>query len=270
VNRLALTLAAAAVGALTLAIPATTPAQDAPPTRPAPGTPGAQPQDDGDDRPSMRRYEGRGYEGYGGGGYGGYMRPPRMEWRRGDLRPELFNEPTAEEWVQIETFMKQHSPRRLEQLGDVGDEQRLQGLRNMFAARYRAMQELKEHDPELYKVRAERMKAEDEAFRLSWDLTHDRSKAPDKDREVLRKQLRVLVESQLQEQALRLKRLETLLEQGRARLKENSTPEHIDAAVEGNLEDLAEDRLPRVLRPQSQRRERRGEDDDRRETEERP
>ena len=84
------------------------------------------------------------------------------------------------------------------------------------------------------------------------------------------KQLRVLVESQLQEQALRLKRLETLLEQGRARLKENSTPEHIDAAVEGNLEDLAEDRLPRVLRPQSQRRERRGEDDDRRETEERP
>jgi len=204
-------------------------------------------------------YGDRRYEGRGDG-----IRPPRMEWRRGsvpDGRPENFTEPTPEEWKEIEAFMKAHSPERLARLEDVGDDQRQQGVRNMFAARYRALQELKERDPQMYQIRIARMPIEDRAFDLSWKLTHNEKEVkPEELKAQLRAQLRLLVKSRLDERALRLQHMEKHLAEFRQTLKDDE--QRIDELVDSNLADVAEDRLPRDLRPQLMPRRERPRTDD--------
>lgn len=205
-------------------------------TSPAPATTQPEQQQtpgERDGRPPFRRH---GERRFGDG-----MRPSRMEWRRGDTRPEHFNQPTEQEWKEIEAFMKSHSPERLQRLDELGDEERQQSVRTMFAARYRAMQELKERDPELYQIRLARMPIEDKVFELSWRLRQQQMEKADETRREIRKNLRLLVKNQLQERALRLAR-----EQQRLREHEQK----IEELVEANLRDIAAERLPRALRPQ--------------------
>jgi len=235
---------------------------------PAPA-PATQPQQQSVDREGRsfraptgdRRFDGRAGDGRSGDGRSGGdargdgMRPPRMEWRRGDMRPEDFTEPTPEEWKEIEAFMKTHSPERLQRLEDIGDDQRQQGVRNMFAARYRLLQDLKERDPEIYQIRLARMPIEDKATELGWKLMRRQSDKPDDTKSQFRAQIRLLLKSQFEERAIHLRRLEK-------RLKADE--QRIDDIVESNMSDLAEERLPRSLRPivpQQQRRDRRGDDD---------
>jgi hypothetical protein len=211
-------------------------------------------QSETDRRAPFRATNERGFEGRAfGGGAGDGMRPPRTEWRRGD-RPDYQQpqqEPTAEEWKEIEAFMKSHSPKRWERVNEIADEQRQQTVRNMFANRYRAMQELKENDPELHKIRLERMPIEDEVFALGWDLSHSKADKPDEVRGELRKQVRLLLKSGLRERAHRLK-------QAKKRLAQDE--EKLESAVDANMADIADERWPRILRPPQQRRDRRPED----------
>ena len=190
-----------------------------------------------------RRFEGRpgGGGGSGGGGGGGDDMRGRGEWTRREMRADPFAEVMPEEWKQIEEFMKKHSPERLKRLEDIGDESRQQGVKNMFAARYRFMQELKERDEELYKIRLERLPIEDKAFELSWQLM--RSKQAEKSEEtkkLLRAELRKLVKSRLEERALHLRQMERRLTEEEAR---------IDEIVKATMSDLEDERLPRDLRP---------------------
>ena len=226
----------------------------------APATTQPQPQQGGDrdGRSGYRGYGDRRFDGRGDG-----MRSPRMEWRRGSIpdgRLENFSEATPEEWKEIEAFMKKHSPERWTRLEEVGDDQRQQGVRNMFAARYRALQELKQQDPEMYQIRIARMPIEDKAFDLSWKLTHARPNEPqDENKAKLRVQLGLLVKSKLDERELRLRHLEKHLAEARQKLKDDE--QRMDELVNANLNDIAEDRLPRDLRPQLvPRRERRNDD----------
>jgi hypothetical protein len=218
----------------------------------APAT--TQPQDRDGRSPFRGRFDGRPGDGA----------RQRMEWRRGGLpnepRPENFTEPTAEEWKEIEAFMKANSPERLQHLEDISED-RQQSVKNMFAARYRALQELKEQDPEMYQIRVARMPIEDKAFELSWKLTHNRGKVAKTDdtKAQLRTQLRLLVTSRLDERALRLRHLEKHLADEREKLKEDE--KHVDELVESNLADVAEDRIPRDLRPQLMPRRERPRDD---------
>ena len=189
---------------------------------------------------------------------GDAMRQRWAEWRRsgggpgvlGEPRPENFAEPTAEEWKDIEAFMKIHSPKRLEHLDDIGDD-RQQNVKNMFAARYRALNELKDQDPEMYQIRLARMPIEDKVFELGWKLAHNRGVKdfkPDDTRAELRTQLRELIKSRFQERALRLKHLEKRLANERQKLKDDE--QRLDDLVNANLSDLAEEKIPRDLRPQ--------------------
>jgi hypothetical protein len=177
----------------------------------------------------------------------------RGEWRRGDARPEYFAPPTTDEWAKIEAFMKSHSPERLKRLEEIGDDERQQGVRSMFAARYRTMQDLKDRDPEIYQIRLARMPVEDQVFDLGWKVKHKQSTKADEDQ--LRAQLRVLIKSRLQERAVHVRRAEQRLQEDEKRL---------DELVTANLKDIADDGIPRDLRPQNPmpgRRERRGDDD---------
>lgn len=259
-KRIALLWAVGAAAALAFA-PMDARSQTAPTTQQRPAEGDGQPSFR---QPGERRFgDGRGTGGFGGPGAGGAgdgMRP-RGEWRRGDFaNPVGPGEPSEEEWKEITAFMKAHSPKRLERIDEIGDEQRQQGVRNMFAARYRAMQDLKERDPDLYKVRLERLPIEDEVFTLSWELAHSKTDKGDAERDKLRQLMRRLVKSRLDERTLRLKQAERRIELERERLKNDE--QRIDALVEANLADIAAERLPRDLRPQLNppRRDRRGDD----------
>ena len=216
---------------------------------PAAGAPTSQPSDR-DGRPfrgapaGERPFDGRGEAGN-----------RRMgEWRRGsDFRPENFSEPTPEEWKEIEAFMASNSPERFKRLEDIGDDQRQQNVRNMFAARYRMLQDLKERDPEIYQIRLARMPIEDKVFELGWRLSRRQTEKPDEIKSQLRAQFRLLLKSQFDERALHLSRMQKRLATDQQR---------IDELVDANLSDLAEERLPRNLRPQNpMRRERPREDE---------
>lgn len=203
-------------------------------------------------RPSGERHFGnrRAPAGFGGTVRGG---GGAGEWRRGDHQPDFappnaHHEPTEQEWTDIAAFMKTHSPKRLERLEEIGDDKRQQNVRNMFAARYRAMEELKERNPELYQIRLNRMPIEDEVFALSWETAHSPNPTTSGERQKLRPLLRQLITSRLQERMLRLKQTEQRLALARQQLQEDE--QRIEALVEENLADIADERLPRALRPQ--------------------
>jgi hypothetical protein len=222
---------------------------------PAPAAPSAAPTTQPQQQPPQqlrtfgeRRYEGR-------GGVDG-MRPP-MEWRRrgGDGMRADYPEPTQEEWNEAEAFMKSHSPERLARLEEIGDDERQQNVRHMFWQRYRALQELKEQDPELYQIRLARMPVEDKVFELSWRLRHkQRDSKPEETKSQLRAQFRLLIKSRLDERALHVQRMERRLKQDEQRL---------DELVESNMADIQQENLPRDLRPPAfmPRRERRIDED---------
>jgi hypothetical protein len=115
------------------------------------------------------------------------------------------------------------------------------------------LQDLKEQDPELYQIRVARMPIEDKVFELGWRLTRKLTDNPKETKDQLRAQLRLLIKSRLDERAIHVRRLEK-------RLKADE--QRVDELVEANLSDIAEERLPRDLRPQlPPRRDRRGDED---------
>ena len=252
------TLGAAVLGAACAATTAwsqtSAPAQAAPAPATQPQQPPSQQPRDRDARGEFRDMRDRRTGGgddmraRGGGGGGG------GEWSRGEMRADLLDEPSPEEWEEIKAFMKSHSPERLARLEEIGDEGRQAGVKKMFAARYRTMQALKERDPELYQIRLKRMPVEDKAFELSWRLMRKQVNNPEETRKQLRAQLRELVKSRIDERALHLRYMER-----RLKLEE----QRIDETVEANMSDLADERVPRDLRPPQfggGRRDRRDED----------
>jgi hypothetical protein len=221
----------------------TTPAA-APTTQPQPQQSQPPPGDrDGRGEFRERRFDDMRSRGGGGGGGG--------EWRR-----DNFADPDTDEWEKIKAFMKKHSPERLRRLEEIGDENRQQAVRNMFAARYRMLQELETRDPELHAIRLKRLPVEDKAFELSWLLMRKQAENPKEADKQLRAQLRELVKSRLQERALHIRHMEQRLKMEEQRMK--AEEQRIEETVKANMDDLAEERLPRDLRPpQFGRRERR-------------
>jgi hypothetical protein len=207
---------------------------------PAPAT---QPRGGGGDR----RFE----RGGGGGGGGDGMRQYRGgggEWARPDARPDSpnFVEASDEEWKDVEAFMREYSPKRFDRMKDIASDDRLTGVRNTMTARYRMLQDLKERDPELFQIRAERMKIEDDLFALRWDQSQ--GERPGDVRAAQREGWRRMVKSSLKERALHLHRAEQKLAQTRQELKEDEDDKRIEAAVDAKMKDLDDDRWPRDLR----------------------
>jgi hypothetical protein len=195
-----------------------------------------------------RRLEGRGdgMRGFRGG---------NEEWRRGDARPDNpnFAEPSKEEWEDVRKFMDKYSPKRLARMEDIADDTRQQFVRNMAAARYRAIQEIKQRDEKLYEIRLKRMKIEDDVFALSWDAKG--ADKPEKPRAELRSKLREMVLSSLEERKYHLQRAAERLKQSQKEIQEDEQDQRIDAAVDAKMREMDDDRWPRDLRPPRRPRE---------------
>src|SRR5439155_23203907 len=100
-------------------------------------------------RPEGLRPEGMRPEGMRGEG----MPPMRAgEWRRGLNNPAATRPIGPEEMQDIDHFMKLWSPKRWARLKEM-PEDRQERLRGFVAARYRALQALKQNDREMYDIR---------------------------------------------------------------------------------------------------------------------
>src|SRR5438046_2418472 len=93
---------------------------------------------------------------------------------RGPMGPRGFGwrfRLSPEEWADASKFMKEHSPKRWESYEKLPPEQQ-DRLQRAISMRWRTLQQLKDSEPEIYKMRVKRMELEDEIFTLTRDLRH--------------------------------------------------------------------------------------------------
>ena len=190
--------------------------------------------------------------------------PAPMQDRQGGDRTRPFNRPDGQrlrqwwregggagggpatrpiseaDWQEITQFMKQYSPKRWAKLTDLPEER--QGrLKSFVADRYRMMQQMKQNDPAMFDLRLKRLPIEDEIFALGWDLNHKPDDA-DATRKKLREQVRMLIESRIDEHELRIKELKDRLEQEQKRLAEAKANK--DSMIDASMAAIDNERWP--------------------------
>jgi hypothetical protein len=129
---------------------------------------------------------------------------------------------TDQERDEVMRFMEKYSPKRTQRLKDV-PEKRQEPIVRRISAQYRALQRIKEEDPQIYELRLKRLPLEDEMFELGWQLKHDdanTTRATDEQlRSRLREQVRLFVDNCLEERRLRAQRQGQRLRQEQQRLE---------------------------------------------------
>lgn len=142
-----------------------------------------------------------------------------------------------QEWAEVQTFLRDHSPYRLELLQRVPENTRTyHRLRGMIVNRYRHLERVRQQDTRAYELMLAQFALEDEALRLASELRS----APPSEQERIRDELRQiaveLVQSSIQERKRRLEELERAIQEERARLQADQ--QDVQALVESRLEQL--------------------------------
>lgn len=170
----------------------------------------------------------------------------RPGWWRGDrMGAPTTRQLTPEEVAEIETFMQKHSPKRFERFLGL-PERRREGLLFFLAVRYRQLQEMKQNDPDVFALRMARMTIEDEVFDLGWRLNHD-SPADKSELEArLRQQVRLLMQSTIDEKKLRVKQWQARVEEETASIAKDEAD--LDRIVDANVTALLNsDKFPGMM-----------------------
>lgn len=177
-----------------------------------------------------------------------HAKPDRQRSNRpdGQARPSgswrehaATTKPSAEEWEDVDAFMDENSPKRWAKFRDM-PEGRREKLKPFFNQRYRMLQDLKQNDSAMYDVRIKRLKIEDDIFSLGWDLKNTRSDASaDSTRAELKKRVRALADSRIEEHRLRFKQLQERLEQERTRIAVETAG--VDQFVKNGMDALESD-----------------------------
>lgn len=170
------------------------------------------------------------------GGFRGENRPgggPDGRWGR--------QQPTAEEWKDIDAFMQQYSPQRLDMFNAAvtqygADDKRVQFARGAMAVRYRMLNRLKDENPDVYKKGLEQVTREDEIWGLVKLVQRDPSDT--ESREKLATKVRESTELLLQERKARLERIKQNLENEQEQLKKDE--DQIGELVERQLKRYIE------------------------------
>ena len=175
--------------------------------------------------------------------------PPRGEQRSeardaggapgGERGPGRFAPPTDEEWQQIEVFAAENSPRRLKRIQMMRESQdpALRGVQGFLVMRYRALQAMKQHDPDLYARRLEGLKVEDKVFGAVEDGAGAATATPEQ-KQALREDVRKLVTMNLEEREERINRMAEFLEAQRQKLIEDK----------GREEELTDEKMAQIER----------------------
>ena len=130
---------------------------------------------------------------------------------------------SSQEKEEVRSFMQRYSPERLRRLEDVPD-QRQTGIYKRIAAQYRSIERMKEEDPEIYQLRLKRLPIEDAMFSLGWQLKRSDDAttkvSTEELRSKLREQVRLFVDSHLEERRIRIERNVQRIKKEQADLQE--------------------------------------------------
>jgi hypothetical protein len=132
--------------------------------------------------------------------------------------------PTDEEWREIEAFATEFAPNRLSKFNEMRkkDEPGWRVAQTVIAVRFRALDAMREHDPDLYDDRVAQLKLEDRIIGVAdaAELGKGGELTPEA-REALASDVRELVEMNLKEREARLDRLARQLDEQRKKLGED-------------------------------------------------
>ncbi len=184
----------------------------------------------------------------GGGGKSDRPRVGRMDGQRppGNWRDRysgVTTKPTSEELREVDEFMNENSPKRWSKIKDMPDDRKSK-LNGYVVQRYRMLQDLKQNEPAMYDLRVKRLKIEDEIFSLGWDLKNNKNEksenfSADATKKELKKKVRALADSRIDEHRLRLKQWQEKMEQERKRLAEEQA--NVDQFVDSSVNAIETD-----------------------------
>jgi hypothetical protein len=162
---------------------------------------------------------------------------PAGNWRD---RSIATSRPSSEELREVDEFMNENSPKRWAKIKDMPDERRSR-LNGFVVQRFRMLQDLKQNDQAMYDLRVKRLKIEDEIFSLGWDLKNNKNEnfSPDAAKKDLRKKVRALADSRIDEHRLRLKQWQEKIEQEQKKLAEEKA--NIDQFVDSSVNAIEND-----------------------------
>ena len=174
------------------------------------------------DRPRLGRIDGQRPAGY---------------WRD---RSTATSKPSSDEQREVDDFMSENSPKRWAKIKDMPDNRR-DKLMGFVVQRYRMLEDLQKNDPAMYDLRVKRLKIEDEIFALGWDLKNNKSEnfSADTAKKELRKKVRALYDSRIDEHRLRLKQWQEKIEQEQKKLAEEKA--NLDQFVESSVNAIEND-----------------------------
>ncbi len=172
-----------------------------------------RPPTDRSDRPRMFRQ--------GGGGGGGAARTPI----------------SSEQWSQILSFMREHSPRRteeLEMLIDAADDKKVNFLKSLVAAQFDYVMSLKSEDTKLYELQIDKIAAQDAIYGMLRDAKGT-GMQPDQKKE-FREQVAKLVDVNLSERGRRIDKARESLTKAKSTLDDDLKRK--DAMVDERMEQF--------------------------------
>lgn len=149
---------------------------------------------------------------------------------------------TEDQWQQVMAFMKQHSPRRAEELEKISsDSSRAMFMRNLVRARYDFMMSLKndEQGNALYELQVNKMETEDAIYGVLLDSQKKSDTITDADKAKLRDLVSKLVDTNFKEREHRIVKLERSLDDARKSLDRDKTNK--DSVVDNRLNQFLND-----------------------------
>lgn len=162
-----------------------------------------------------------------------------------ELRPEqwfsflqnLFSASSAKDWPAAEKFIREHSPRRWEAFDSLQpDSTSRRAVRRLIVARYKSLMEMKQKDPQMYKLQLRELELEDDIFGITVAMRGRRDASDLRDN--LRKDAAELVDTRLNIRQLRIERLEQAVQTAKKRLEKDR--QRRDALVEHEIRTAAE------------------------------
>ncbi|MGA2584825.1 MAG: hypothetical protein ABSG31_16235 [Tepidisphaeraceae bacterium] len=126
---------------------------------------------------------------------------------------------TPQEWAEVMQFLDDNSPNRAHALRNVMDNPASQNLRQMMIQQYRAYQLMKNNLPEVAELRLKQFRLEDQLYGLtSAPNAGERPETANELRPQVRDIVKQIVDLQIQQEQLRIQRLQNTLDEEKQRL----------------------------------------------------
>ena len=162
-------------------------------------------------------------------------------------RDAKFREAMEKDWEAAQAHFREHSPLRAAAFDNMSDEQK-EFFKPLIIGRHRGIKWLS-RDPELLANKERQIKLEDDIFGIKTKLASVREESDEAKalKDSLRKSVEELVDARMAERALRIERLEMLIEDERELLKQDQLKRQ--GLIEKRMQDILAAEVPVIDPP---------------------